>query len=70
MYIANQVTIEGLTREEIEGAKAYSNECLTHTVATWERKEYIANIIHYNTMLKTLESNYNELVSRGVNAQY
>tara|TARA_R110000851_G_scaffold65300_2_gene148412 strand:+ start:910 stop:1122 length:213 start_codon:yes stop_codon:yes gene_type:complete len=70
MYVANQVTVEGMTREEIEGSKAYSNKCLTHTVATWERKEYIANVIHYNMMLKTIEANYNDLKSRGVDAKY
>lgn len=71
-YIANQVTVEGLTKSEIIGAIGYVNECLAreNEMEAWEVKEYKASLEHFTNDLKTLTNNYNELVLRGVNPVY
>lgn len=70
---ANQVTIEGLTKEEIEGALEYSEKCLKQAKkigSTWEAKEYQSNINHYKKLLEQLTYNYNLLIEDGVQVCY
>lgn len=71
-YVPNQVTIEGLSKSEINGAIDYTKDCLKQSdkMEAWERKEYKATLRHFNKLLTRLTYNYNNLIEEGVDVTY